>query len=127
MLEHTVPASFFDAAAKNEVLQVVVLLGALRDRAGPGAAGRPKEMMLGSSRALAEVMFKFTGIVMKFAPIGIGAAMAVTVGHSGLGVLGNLGKLVLTLYGALIVVRAARAGAGRAARPDSDPRRSGAG
>jgi len=49
-------------------------------------------------------MFKFTGIVMKYAPIGIGAAMAVTVGHSGLGVLINLGKLVLTLYGALVVL-----------------------
>jgi proton glutamate symport protein len=48
-------------------------------------------------------MFKFTGLVMKFAPFGIGAAMAVTVGHSGLGVLKNLGLLVLTLYGALAV------------------------
>ena len=40
---------------------------------------------------------------MRYAPIGIGAAMAVTVGHSGIDVLVNLGKLVLTLYGALIV------------------------
>ena len=48
-------------------------------------------------------MFKFVGIVMKFAPFGIGAAIAVTVGKSGLGVLRNLGVLVLTLYGALIV------------------------
>ena len=48
-------------------------------------------------------MFKFTGIVMKYAPIGIGAAIAVTVGHSGAGVLFNLGKLMLTLYGALVV------------------------
>ena len=40
---------------------------------------------------------------MKFAPIGIGAAMAVTVGHSGIGVLANLGTLVVTLYGALVV------------------------
>jgi proton glutamate symport protein len=50
-----------------------------------------------------EAMFKFTGLIMKFAPFGIGAAMAVTVGHSGLGVLVNLGKLILTLYGALLV------------------------
>lgn len=48
-------------------------------------------------------MFKFFGIVMTFAPIGIGAAIAVTVGKSGLGVLRNLGVLVLTLCGALIV------------------------
>jgi proton glutamate symport protein len=40
---------------------------------------------------------------MKFAPIGIGAAIATTVGHSGIGVLLNLGKLVGTLYGALVV------------------------
>jgi proton glutamate symport protein len=48
-------------------------------------------------------MFKFTNLVMKYAPIGIGCAIAVTVGHSGLGILINLGKLILTLYGALIV------------------------
>jgi proton glutamate symport protein len=47
-------------------------------------------------------MFKFTAIVMNYAPFGIGAAIAVTVGKSGLGVLRNLGVLVLTLYGALI-------------------------
>jgi proton glutamate symport protein len=40
---------------------------------------------------------------MYFAPIAVGAAMAYTVGHSGLGVLVNLGKLLLTLYAALIV------------------------
>ena len=65
--------------------------------------GKAKETMLGFCESLSEVMFKFTEIVMKFAPIGIGAAVAVTVGHSGLGVLRNLGALVLTLYGALIV------------------------
>ncbi|MGH7538285.1 MAG: dicarboxylate/amino acid:cation symporter, partial [Gemmatimonadales bacterium] len=65
--------------------------------------GRPKEAMLALCEAVTETMFRFTGIVMKFAPIGVGAAIAVTVSHSGLGVLVNLGKLVLTLYGALIV------------------------
>jgi proton glutamate symport protein len=60
-------------------------------------------VMLHTLESLADVMFKFTGLVMKYAPIGIGAAIAVTVGHSGLGVLVNLGKLILTLYGALVV------------------------
>ena len=59
--------------------------------------------MLNFFEGLSEVMFKFTGLVMLFAPLGIGAAMAVTVSHSGLGVLKNLGLLVLTLYGALLV------------------------
>jgi proton glutamate symport protein len=52
--------------------------------------------------SLSEVMFKFTNVVMYFAPIGVGAAMAFTVGQMGLGVLVNLGKLLLTLYGALV-------------------------
>jgi len=102
VLEHTVPQSFFEAAAKNEVLQVV-FFSILFAVALTQVQGRPKEVMLGVCEGLTQVMFKFTGIVMKYAPIGIGAAIAVTVGHSGLGVLVNLGKLVLTLYASLIV------------------------
>ena len=103
VLEHTVPQSFFEAASKNEVLQIVffAILFAVALTQVPKA--RPKEAMLGFCEGLAEVMFKFTGIVMLYAPIGIGAAIAVTVSHSGVGVLVNLGKLVLTLYGALVV------------------------
>ncbi|MFN8653168.1 MAG: dicarboxylate/amino acid:cation symporter [Gemmatimonadales bacterium] len=102
VLEHTVPASFIDAAAKNEVLQIV-FFSVLFAVALAQSRSKHKQTMLSLCESLADVMFKFTGIVMKFAPIGIGAAVAVTIGHSGLGVLGNLAKLVLTLYGALIV------------------------
>ena len=102
-IEHVVPTSFFEAASKNEVLQVV-FFSILFAVALSQVRGRPKEIMLAGCEGLAEVMFKFTGIVMRFAPIGIGAAMAVTVGHSGIGVLINLGKLILTLYGALVVL-----------------------
>ena len=102
ILEHVVPKSFFQAAAENDVLQVVtfaVIFGIALTQ----VSGKPKETMLNFCEGLSEVMFKFTGLVMKFAPLGIGAAMAVTVGHSGIGVLKNLGMLVFTLYGALIV------------------------
>ena len=102
-LEHVVPRSFFEAATQNEVLQVVfwsVLFAIALTQVKPG---RPKEIILGFAEGVAEVMFKFVGIIMNYAPIGIGAAMAVTVGHSGIDVVVNLGKLVLTLYGALIV------------------------
>ena len=102
VVEHMVPVSIAEAATHNEVLQIVffailfaVALSAVR--------GKPKETMLAVCEGLAEVMFKFTNLVMKYAPIGIGAAIAVTVGHSGLGILVNLGKLILTLYGALVV------------------------
>ena len=101
-LEHIVPQSIFDAAARGEVLQVV-FWAALFGAALTQVKGRPKEFMLGLAEGIAEVMFKFVGIIMKYAPIGIGCAMAVTVSHSGIGVIVNLGKLVLTLYGALVV------------------------
>src|SRR5262249_15655583 len=103
-LNHVVPESVFDAAARNEVLQVVfwsILFGVALTQ----VTGRAKEVMLESLDSLAQVMFKFTGLVMKYAPVGIGAAIAVTVGHSGLGVLKNLAVLILTLYGALVVFR----------------------
>ena len=102
VLEHIVPSSFVDAAAKNEVLQVVFwsIIFAVALARTPA---NPKRIMLGFAESLSEVMFKFVAIVMAFAPFGIGAAIAVTVGQSGIGVLKNLGILVLSLYGALIV------------------------
>ena len=102
VLEHTVPQSFFEAAAANEVLQVV-FFAILFAVALARVPGEPKRVMLSVLESLSEVMFKFVGIVMAFAPFGIGAAIAVTVSASGLGVLRNLGILVLTLYGALAV------------------------
>ena len=103
MLEHTVPQSFFEAAAQNEVLQIV-FFAIIFAVALAQTKGKSKTTMLGVMESLSEVMFKFTAIVMKFAPIGIGAAIAVTVSRSGLGVMRNLGVLVLTLYAALIVL-----------------------
>src|SRR6478609_4512235 len=102
VLEHTVPQSFFEAASKNEVLQIV-FFAVLFAAALTQVKGRPKEAMLAFCEGLAEVMFKFTGIVMKFAPIGIFAAIANTIGKNGIEVIWSLGKLVGTLYLALIV------------------------
>jgi proton glutamate symport protein len=65
----------------------------------PEAKRRP---MLDFAGSLAETMFKFTNIVMYFAPVGVGAAIAYTVGHMGLGILVSLFKLLATLYVALI-------------------------
>lgn len=102
IIEHLAPTSFFDAAARNDVLQVVVFAMlfavALAQLHGPH-----KTTMVSFCESLTEVMFKFVGIVMMFAPLGIGAAMAVTIGHSGIKVLSNLFLLILTLYGALTI------------------------
>jgi proton glutamate symport protein len=102
VLDHLVPRSFFEAAANNDVLQVVVfaILFAIALTQVPE---KPRATVLAFFEGLTETMFKFTGLVMRFAPFGVGAAMAVTIGHSGLSVLLNLGKLILTLYAALFV------------------------
>src|SRR5689334_8666985 len=100
-LEHLVPQSIFEAAANNEVLQVV-FFAVLFAVALSKVQGRSKEVMLSVCEAVSEVMFKFTMIVMRFAPFGIGAAIAVAIAQNGVGVLFSLGKLVLTLYAALI-------------------------
>ncbi len=102
VLEHTVPQSFFEAAANNEVLQIVffaiIFAVALARVEGPS-----KRVMLDWLQSMSDVMFKFVGVVMVYAPIGIGAAIGVTVGKSGLGVMLNLAKLVGTLYVSLII------------------------
>jgi proton glutamate symport protein len=62
-----------------------------------------KKPLLDFAESLAETMFKFTNIIMHFAPFGVGAAIAVTVGHLGIDILAALLKLLFTLYGALLV------------------------
>ena len=101
IISHLAPASIIKAMADGDVLEIVVfsVLFALAVTS-IGEKARPVVVWCES---LADIMFRFTEFVMKFAPIGVGAAMANTVGHSGLGVLKNLGMLVGTLYGALVV------------------------
>ena len=101
ILLHVIPESVIDAMARGDVLQIVafsmlfaVALGMIGER------GRP---VVAWCEALAETMFKFTDIVMRYAPIGVGAAIAVTVGTGGFGTLYNLAWLVGTLYVALFV------------------------
>jgi proton glutamate symport protein len=98
ILEHTFPNSIVDAMAKGEVLQIVVfafIFGAAC--ASIGLKARP---VVEFCESLSEVMFRYTNYVMLFAPFGVFGAMASTIGEKGLGVLANLGKLVLTLYAA---------------------------
>lgn len=103
VLIHTVPQSFFEAAANNEVLQIVFFAIIFAVALSQVPAGTAKSTMLSFCEGLSQVMFKFTGIVMWFAPIGIGAAIAVTVGTSGMDVLRKLAVLVLSLYAALVL------------------------
>jgi proton glutamate symport protein len=97
---HIFPENVAKSIAEGQVLQVVVFsiifgiaLAMVRED--------KRQPMLKFTESLSEVMFKFTNVVMYFAPIGVGAAIAYTVGHMGLGILVNLIQLLMTLYVAL--------------------------
>jgi Na+/H+-dicarboxylate symporter len=98
---HAFPSSVIEAMVRGDVLQIVMfsVLFALAVSA-IGEKGKP---IVRAMESLAQVMFKFTNYVMLFAPIGVGAAMAHTIGTQGPGVLVNLGKLIGSLYLALVI------------------------
>ena len=98
-LLHTVPNSVIEAMATGDVLQIVVFsilfaiaLGTLGERGAP---------VVQLCETVAEAMFKLTNMIMHYAPIGVGAAIAYTIGQGGLQVLVSLAWLVGTLYATL--------------------------
>lgn len=100
---HIFPENIAKSVADNQVLQVVVfslLFGIALAMVRNPDKRRP---MLAFTESLTEVMFRFTHIVMLFAPLGVFGAVAYTVASSGAGMLGSLAKLLLSLYVALIV------------------------
>ena len=98
---HIFPENIAKSIADGQVLQIVVF--SILFAIGLALVKEPqKKHMLEFCESLTEVMFKFTGIVMYFAPFAVGAAIAYTVGHMGFGILANLFKLLATLYVALI-------------------------
>ena len=101
ILLHMVPSSVVDAMAKNDILQVVVFASFFG--VALAAVGARGAIIVDLLDSVAQVMFKVTGYVMRFAPIGVLAAMAATVGGKGLGILVTLGALVLTMYAGLII------------------------
>ena len=99
---HVFPENIAKAVADGEVLQVVVfsVIFGIALALVPEPRRRP---MVTFAETLAETMFRFTNIVMLFAPVGVGAAIAYTVGHLGIGILVNLIMLLATMYVAVIV------------------------
>lgn len=98
---HIFPSNFAQAVAEGQVLQVVVFSILF----GIGLAmvnENKRKPMIDFAESLSEVMFKFTNVVMYFAPIAVFGAIAYTIGKYGLGIFGNLIQLLLTLYISLI-------------------------
>jgi Na+/H+-dicarboxylate symporter len=128
-LLHVFPENIAKSVAENQILQVAVF-AVLFGIALARLSEAQRAPMLKFCGSLTETMFSLTNLVMYFAPIGVGAAMAYTVGHMGIGVLLPLGKLLLTGYGALIaflllilfpISRLARIPLGRFAKAVAEP------
>lgn len=94
------PENIIKSIYENQVLQIVVFSVIF----GIGLAmvdEKKRKPLVDFTESLSEAMFKFTNVIMYFAPIGVGAAMAYTVGHMGIDILKYLFMLLLTLYLAL--------------------------
>ena len=102
IITHIFPASVIDAMARGDVLQIVAF--SVLFAMAVSAVGEKGKPIVAVAESLMQVMFKFTNYVMMFAPIGVGAAMAHTIATQGLGVLMNLGNLILSLYAALVIL-----------------------
>jgi proton glutamate symport protein len=102
IVQHIFPENIAKSVVEGQVLQIVVfsiIFGIALAMVG----AEKRRPMLAFCESLSETMFKFTNIVMLFAPIGVAGAMAYTIGTMGFGVMSNLLKLLVTLYAALIV------------------------
>ena len=99
---HIFPENIAKAIFEGQILQIVIF-SIVFGIAVAMVKEKYRTPMIRFSESLAEIMFKFTNIVMYYAPIAVFAAIAYTVGHMGLDILYNLFKLLATLYVALFV------------------------
>lgn len=95
------PTSIFQAMSDGNLLQIVVFC--IFFALAVCAVGKKAQPVIDILNSVASVMFKFTEYVMFFAPMGIFGAIAYTVGSNGITILLNYGKIILSLYVALIV------------------------
>ena len=99
---HCFPENIAKSIYDGQILQVVIF-SIIFGIAVALLKEKLRTRMINFAEALSETMFKFTNIVMYLAPLAVFAAIAFTVGHMGLGILGNLFKLLATLYVALTI------------------------
>jgi proton glutamate symport protein len=100
-LVHAFPSSVIDAMARGDILQTVAF--AVLFAMAVSAIGEKGKPIIRAMESLSQVMFKLTNYVMMFAPIGVSAAMAHTIGTQGPGVLVNLGNVILSYYLGIVV------------------------
>jgi proton glutamate symport protein len=101
-LVHAFPESIAKSIAEGQILQVAVF-AVLFGIALSLIPEMDRALLLSLFKSLTKVMFFFTNIVMYFAPVGVGAAMAYAVAHLGSDALASLTKLLVTAYLAFAV------------------------
>lgn len=101
MVINIFPTSVVDAMATGNLLQIVVF--SIFFALAICAIGEKAEPVLNVLRSLSEIMFKFTGYVMYFAPLGIFGAIAYTVGNCGIKILSNYVNVIFSLYATLLI------------------------
>ncbi|KAG0311367.1 hypothetical protein BGZ99_010224 [Dissophora globulifera] len=102
-MESIIPQSFFGAMADHAAVLAIVFCAAIFSVAIMRSDPKSKKVMLDFNASLSAIMFKVVELVMNYAPIGIGCAIAATVGKYGLDALAAAGKLVGTLYLTLVI------------------------
>ncbi len=96
-----VPTNFFESLAKGDLLPIIffsVMFGL-----GVAAIGEKGKPVLSICQGIADAMFWVTNQIMKLAPIGVFGLIGVTVSKFGLTSLIPLGKLIVTVYGAMFL------------------------
>ncbi|MFA5180819.1 MAG: cation:dicarboxylase symporter family transporter [Syntrophales bacterium] len=101
LLVHMFPENFFESAAKGDLLQVVVFTVIFA--IALIMIGEKKKPIIDFCESLTETMFKYTAIIMRFAPIGVGAALAFIVGSKGISVVVHLLAMIMSFFLALVV------------------------
>jgi proton glutamate symport protein len=98
---HVFPENFIKAISEGQVLQIVVfcLFFAISMLFVSKETRKP---FITFAESLSSIMFKFTDIIMYFAPFAVGGAIAYTISNLGIDIMKNLIQLLLTLYLSLI-------------------------
>lgn len=101
-ISHVVPRSFTESMANNEILQIVIF--SMFFGVATAAIGKQGEIVVKAMDAIAHVILKITGYVMKLAPIAVFGAITAVVAKQGLGILSTYAIFIGEFYFSLILL-----------------------
>lgn len=99
---HVFPSSFIKSMADNEILQIVVF--SMFFGIATAAIGEQGKIVIKAMDAIAHVILKITGYVMKLAPVAVFGAITAVIAKQGLGVLSTYGIFIGEFYFSLVLL-----------------------